>query len=103
MSFEEIASFIRSRRRNKTALVRIRFLIDSLIGSQEVGELPVIQKKGREVVKVVREGKITRQLERVRCGKPSCWCARGGGHGPYWYAYLRKNGKLVSKYLGKNI
>ena len=38
-----------------------------------------------------------------RCGKPSCpLCAAGGrGHGPYWYAYWRENGRTRSRYLGK--
>ncbi|HEY8285561.1 MAG TPA: DUF6788 family protein [Chloroflexota bacterium] len=38
-----------------------------------------------------------------RCGKPSCrLCADGGrGHGPYWYAYWREEGRIRSRYLGK--
>lgn len=30
--------------------------------------------------------------------------ARAGGelHGPYWYLYLKKDGKTRSKYVGKN-
>jgi predicted ATPase/DNA-binding SARP family transcriptional activator len=38
-----------------------------------------------------------------RCGKPSCpLCAAGGrGHGPYWYAYWREEGRTRTRYLGK--
>jgi hypothetical protein len=40
--------------------------------------------------------------EMVSCGKGRCRkCAEGPGHGPYWYRYYRRDGKLVSKYVGK--
>jgi hypothetical protein len=38
----------------------------------------------------------------VRCGKDRCKkCAQGSGHGPYWYLYFPRNGKLLSRYIGK--
>jgi hypothetical protein len=38
----------------------------------------------------------------VKCGKNRCRkCAKGPAHGPYWYLYFRRNGKLTSKYIGK--
>ena len=42
-------------------------------------------------------------LQKVRCGKPTCRCARAGGelHGPYWYLYWKKDGKTKSRYVGK--
>lgn len=44
----------------------------------------------------------TYRQERVRCGKPACWCADGGlGHGPYTYKYWRDaEGKLRKEYVG---
>ena len=36
-----------------------------------------IQPQDRETPQLVREW--------VKCGKPSCRCRRGRGHGPYWY------------------
>lgn len=39
----------------------------------------------------------------TRCGKPDCHCASGEGHGPYWYAYWWEDGKVRSKYVGKNL
>jgi Family of unknown function (DUF6788) len=47
----------------------------------------------------------TLRLEMVKCGKDRCKkCGeRGEGHGPYWYLYLRRNGKLTSCYIGKTI
>ena len=40
---------------------------------------------------------VTYQLEFVQCGKAKCrkW------HGPYWYAYTRKDGRARSLYIGK--
>ena len=37
--------------------------------------------------------------ERKRCGKPSCRCARGELHGPYFYLYRRLGGRLTKTYL----
>lgn len=57
----------------------------------------LIEKKGREVIKQKIYGSVSYQLERVRCGKD----CKGCPHGPYWYAYYRKDGRVVSKYVGK--
>ncbi len=35
----------------------------------------------------------------VRCGKPTCKCARGELHGPYFYHFVRVNGVLVKRYV----
>ncbi|HEY9853327.1 MAG TPA: hypothetical protein V6D28_27895 [Leptolyngbyaceae cyanobacterium] len=61
-------------------------------------EIPI--KKGREVVKQEISGTTVYRLEKVKCGKPNCHSCP---HGPYWYAYFRRNGKLVSKYVGKEL
>jgi hypothetical protein len=45
----------------------------------------------------------TYSLERVRCGKENCKCARGQLHGPYWYAYWIEGGKPKSQYIGKRL
>jgi len=37
------------------------------------------------------------QQEYIRCGKRCGSCP----HGPYWYAYFRKDGKLHKRYIGK--
>ncbi|MCJ7445267.1 MAG: hypothetical protein MUO26_12220 [Methanotrichaceae archaeon] len=43
-------------------------------------------------------------LQKVKCGKPTCHCAKPGGelHGPYWHLYTKKDGKTTCKYIGKN-
>ena len=35
----------------------------------------------------------------VRCGKPSCRCASGDLHGPYFYRFWRAGGTLVKTYV----
>ena len=51
-----------------------------------------------------RSGGGTLRREKVGCGKQACKkCADGPSHGPYWYLYYYRNGKLASKYLGKNL
>lgn len=43
------------------------------------------------------------RLEKVRCGKDNCRCAGGEPHGPYWYLYARRGGRLTSRYVGKEL
>jgi hypothetical protein len=40
-----------------------------------------------------------------KCGKPACSTCHGDqaqGHGPYWYAYWREHGRLLSCYVGRS-
>lgn len=64
-----------------------------------------VGSKGREVVEARHRGDLLYQLERVRCGKVGCKCAGENGqlHGPYWYAYWRDDGRLKSRYVGKQL
>lgn len=56
----------------------------------------------RETVEEHPTSAGTLRLERVRCGKKNCRkCADGPAHGPYWYLYRRRNGRMTSKYVGK--
>ncbi|HET7483073.1 MAG TPA: hypothetical protein VFK89_09450 [Actinomycetota bacterium] len=43
---------------------------------------------------------VTYRSEAVRCGKPGCTKCP---HGPYWYAYYREDGKLRSRYVGREL
>lgn len=43
---------------------------------------------------------VTYRLESVRCGRSGC---NGCPHGPYWYAYFREDGKLRSRYIGREL
>lgn len=41
-------------------------------------------------------------LEKVKCGKEACHCAKGGElHGPYRYRYWSEKGTTKKEYLGK--
>lgn len=47
----------------------------------------------------------TYQREKRRCNRAGCKCMAGEiievGHGPYWYAYWKEQGKVRSQYIGK--
>jgi len=53
--------------------------------------------------------RVSTQTRYVRCGKPTCHCAKPGdpGHGPYRYAFWREgrrgggDGRVHTRYLGK--
>lgn len=48
-------------------------------------------------------GQSSFQLEAIKCGNPTCKCAGGKLHGPYWYEYWRDDGKVKKRYHGKRI
>ena len=68
---------------------------------EDAAPLPVTP--GRTVVATRRQGTVTLRLEYVRCGKASCHCFQDAGHGPYWYAYARKAGRVTSAYISKDM
>jgi hypothetical protein len=39
------------------------------------------------------------QPEYVRCGTPTCRCARGELHGPYWRRYYWRDGRRCREYV----
>ena len=48
--------------------------------------------------------KVSYRQQFTFCGKPNCrHCREGRGHGPYWYAYISRNGQTVRKYIGKQL
>ena len=60
--------------------------------------------ENRQVVEERPASAGTLRLEMVKCGKTRCRkCREGPAHGPYWYLYFRRNGKLMSRYIGKRI
>ncbi len=72
--------------------------LESLLLAEEI--------EGKEGVEEIRPatkgGSYVRQM--VKCGKPTCRCAKGGKrHGPYWYFYWKEGGKTRCKYIGKNL
>jgi hypothetical protein len=53
-----------------------------------------------EATEEAARGRVTFRQERVRCGRPNCTRCP---HGPYWYAYWREDGRLRSRYVGKDL
>ena len=43
---------------------------------------------------------VTYRLESVKCGREGCGACP---HGPYWYAYFREDGRLRSRYIGREL
>lgn len=40
----------------------------------------------------------------VRCGKPTCRCMTAGPrHGPYYYLFMRERGRLVKRYVRRQL
>ena len=62
--------------------------------------LLVSREGGDPRTDVERAGKVTYRQERVRCGRENCTRCP---HGPYWYAYWREDGRLRSRYIGKEL
>ena len=88
------------RKLGRSDLVTLRNLIDELLVEGEEFSVPVNPR--REVVKREVIGSVVYQLEKISCGKERCRrCPHG--HGPYWYSYQRRDGKVVSKYIGKTL
>ena len=53
---------------------------------------------GRSVRKTAPLSGVLRE-ERVRCGRPTCRCARGDLHGPYLYHRWREQGRQRRRYV----
>jgi len=71
-------------------LRRLQIVVRGLLDDDD--ESPV--RDGR------RAGKVTFRQQTVRCGKKGCTSCP---HGPYWYAYWREDGRMRSKYVGKEL
>jgi hypothetical protein len=83
-------------------LEALRNRIEGELTRRELAEREPID--GRQVVEERPASAGTLRLEMVKCGKERCRkCKEGPAHGPYWYLYFRRNGKLTSRYIGKKI
>ena len=60
--------------------------------------------EGNESTETINGYAVSYYQKVVKCSKPNCKkCSNpGGGHGPYWYKkYRTKEGKILTKYIGK--
>ena len=81
-------------------LEELKNRIEAELTSREPAERE--QPDGRQVVEERPASAGTLRLERVKCGKNRCKKSKAGeGHRPYWYLYIRRNGKLTSRYIEK--
>jgi len=87
-------------RLSQPELVQLDEYLHELLAAAEES-IPV--PSGSTVVEERHEGGRTLRLERRRCGKQTCHCVGGEGHGPYWYCYFRAGGRLRSQYIGKSL
>jgi len=100
MNSEGLKKRLEALREQRSKIDRAIEQLEAQIEAQEQAG-----KKGAEVLEVEpARGGGSYVLQRVKCGKPSCRCAKPGGelHGPYWYLFTKKDGKTKSKYVGKN-
>lgn len=86
-------------------LEELRAIIDGLIKEKKVTASKTYLKSGRHLVESRTINHVIYQLEKVKCGKPTCKCNQEDGelHGPYWYLYRWNGKKVVSQYIGKTL
>lgn len=84
-------------------LRRLRTWLTSFITLRESEGEEAAQRSSHTVVHTKRQGSVTYKQELVRCGKKNCKCAKGIGHGPYWYKYYNEGGRTRSEYIGKHL
>ena len=63
-------------------------------------EIPV--RPGWEVIEEKRSDYVTYRRERIRCAEEEFKCSMGLLDGPFWYAYFKRDNRLISKYIGKH-
>ncbi len=91
----------RRRTRRTEELERLIDKAQSIIAERQLPE----EQPRREVIER-RRGHygVGYQLEKVKCGRPHCSEERdSAGHGPYWYAYVFRNGRYTSSFLGRRM
>ncbi len=102
MKAEDLRKRIEMLREQRRWIDNAISILESQLEAFEISEKA--RESGTNIIKAVsaaEQGSYV--LQKVKCGKPSCHCAKPGGelHGPYWYLYSKKNGNSRSKYIGR--
>jgi hypothetical protein len=80
----------------------LRDRVEAILAERELQQKKT--SSTREIVETRPAPRGTLRREKVRCGKKSCKkCKEGPAHGPYWYLFYYRNGRLTSKYIGKEL
>jgi hypothetical protein len=58
---------------------------------------PLTDRETKQADPLPKTGAVCRQW--VRCGRPTCRCARWELHGPYDYLFWREGGRLRKRYV----
>ena len=88
MNSEGLKRRLKALREQRAGIDRAIEQLEAQIEAQEQAG-----KRGTEVLEVEpARGGGSYVLQKVKCGKSSCRCAKPGGelHGPYWYLYRKK-------------
>jgi hypothetical protein len=56
-----------------------------------------MKTRNEKMLPKILRGSVHRQFK--KCGKSNCKCFSGELHGPYFYHFIRSNGKLKKRYL----
>lgn len=85
-------------------LAWLRRQVDTADAAEALKQSDSWQPPGAEqALEIQRIGKSCFLLQGVKCGKPTCKCAHGELHGPYWYEFWRDGNKIKKRYHGKQI
>lgn len=98
-----LTTILETSQSTKPNLTELRDWLETVLEDGTIAPLEIIAKPGREIVSSHKTGRVTYQLEKIKCGKKGCKCASGALHGPYWYAYRWNGKKVVSEYIGKTL
>src|SRR6266498_3106048 len=88
------------RRLDEYDLRRLVIFATGLISSRGEGSFALTPVPGGEASRDPAPGRRSYRQQLVRCGKKGCTRCP---HGPYWYAYWREEGRLRSRYIGKQL
>jgi hypothetical protein len=77
-----------------TELRKVATATTALISQIESWQQPATEIQAR---------RKTYRQEYTRCGKATCRCTTGQGHGPYWFAYWSEAGRTRKEYIGKKL
>jgi hypothetical protein len=91
------------RRLSPGQLKKLDEWLQELIGKVEDSRQDGQSRPRKQILEERTVENKTYRLEQIRCGKEKCKCARGKLHGPYWYSYMRVEGKVKSEYVGKKL